>query len=186
MAIIPVNDILYIGNILNSQLFKRKILPMVRYNPRMSSIKQSQRAWQNACKRSSLRSNLRQVPLDPSVPNTCPAEFLFKYKNPPVGGSYNTTAQTHQGTRVLSPYLSQTERHEQTRKAIRVNDVAHTRKVDKLGQEIKPKGTQLGSIFKNAANIIRRKWFPKSKLTLALGRANLDQMLPEPLNDETH
>ena len=67
-----------------------------------------------------------------------------------------------------------------------MNDVAHTRKVDRLGQEIKHKETQLGSMFKNAANSIRRKWFPKSKLTLALGRANLDQMLPKPLNDEIH
>ena len=107
-----------------------KILPMVRYNPRMSSIKQSQRAWQNACKRSSLRSNLHQVPLDPSVPNTCPADFLVKYKNPTVGESYNTTTQVYQGTRVLSPYLSQTESHEQSHEAIRVNDVAHTRKFD--------------------------------------------------------
>ena len=111
---------------------------------------------------------------------------LLNTKNPPAGESYNTTAQAHQETRVLSPYLSQTERHEQTREAIRVNNVAHTRKVDKLGQEIKPKGTQLGSMFKNAANSIHRKWFPKSKLTLALGRANLDQMLPKPLNDKTH
>ena len=111
---------------------------MIKYSPR---IKQSQRAWRNTCKRSPLRSNLGQLPLDPGVPNTCPADFPFKYKNLPVGGSHNTTAQAHQGTRVLSPYL--TERHDQICKAIRVNNVD-------------------------------------------LGRANLGQMLPEPLNDKTH
>ena len=66
-----------------------------------------------------------------------------------------------------------------------MNDVAHTTKLDRLGQEIKPKETQLCLMFQNAVKNIRRKWFPKSKLTLALGRTNLDQkMLPTTMNDE--
>ena len=96
MTVTQRNNISQFNNPMNFFLFKRKNLNTTKHNRKTQTNKQFQKTGQNdreQSTRSTLRSNLHQTPIDPVSPNTCPADFPFKYKNLPAGESHNNTAQ---------------------------------------------------------------------------------------------
>ena len=142
-----------------------------------------------------LCSTLNNQPLDPEHSNICPGDFLSGHRAIPLPLQYHDTRTTkrnfekiregyeelrksHEGPRLLTPYIWKTKGMGRVKKDVRRNDVIFIRSLQKLALVKDVSTTQVMVRYINQNQKPQEGWNPKKDAIFLLTGSQFDSRQP--------